>query len=129
MILRYLRNLSVSRLVLWCYLVWYLNVLARYFDASFTLWLNSVGISAIVGTALYLSTAHGQATKMSLDGWQIVRLYLMPFCVSSFASLIKGRGFILVFHPNLHDNLVAFATCAAFGGMVTLARATNARAV
>ena len=42
------------------------------------------------------------------------RLYLMPFCVSSFAALIKGRGFVLVFHPSIHDNLIALALIATF---------------
>src|SRR3954466_13850570 len=97
---RYLRNLSTGRLVLWCYLVWYLVVLVRYFDPSPTLWLSSLGISAIVGSALYLSTARAGHTRVRLERWQIARLYLMPLCVSSFAALIKGHGFILVFHPS-----------------------------
>ena len=42
------------------------------------------------------------------------RLFLMPFCVSSFAALIKGHGFVLVFHPSWRDNLIAIAACALF---------------
>jgi hypothetical protein len=38
----------------------------------------------------------------------------MPFCVSSFAALIKGHGFVLIFHPNLADNLTALGVCVAF---------------
>ena len=38
----------------------------------------------------------------------------MPFCVSSFAALIKGRGFILMFHPSPRDNLLAASACALF---------------
>ena len=33
------------------------------------------------------------------DRWQIFRLFLMPFCVSSFAALVKDAGFLLVFPP------------------------------
>lgn len=118
----YLRSLTVPKLVLWCYLVWYLVVLARYFDGTPTLWINSLGISAIIGTALYLSTAHAGHTRTRLDRWQIFRLYLMPLCVSSFAALIKGRGFVLVLHPDLAGNLLGFGLGAALCAVVWLAK-------
>ena len=102
MLLRYFGGLRASQRVLWCYLLWYLFVAIRYFEADPKLWLSSLGISAIIGTALYLSTARAGRTRVRLDRWQIARLYVMPFCVSSFAALIKGRGFILIFHPSAH---------------------------
>jgi hypothetical protein len=113
-LLRYFAGTRASQRVLWCYLIWYLYALFRYFDASAALWLSSLGISAIIGTALYLSTAHAGKTPVRLERWQIARLYLMPFCVSSFAALIKGHGFILVFHPSLRDNVIAATACALF---------------
>jgi hypothetical protein len=113
-VLGYFGGLRASQRVLWCYLVWYLLVLVRCFDASPRLWLSSLGISAIVGTALYLSVARAGATRVRLERWQIVRLYLMPFCVSSFAALIKGHGFVLVFYPSLRDNVTAAGACALF---------------
>lgn len=116
---RYLASLTPPRLVLWCYLIWWVFVAFRYFDASPRLWLSSVGISGIIGTGLYLSTAYGGRSRTRLEPWQIARLYMMPFCVSSFAALIKGRGFVLVFHPTWADNLAAAVSCGAF---VTLAR-------
>jgi hypothetical protein len=100
--------------VLWCYLIWWTFVLVRYFDPSPTLWLSSLGISAIIGTGLYLSTAHGGKTRTSLEPWQIARLYMMPFCVSSFAALVKGHGFVLIFSSRLPENLLALGLCAAF---------------
>lgn len=112
--LTYLRGLKTPRIVLWSYLIWYLVVLALYFEASPALWFNSVGISAIIGTALYLSTAHSGSARTRLDGWQVFRFYLMPFCVSSFAALIKDRGFFLVFHPKLEHNLLALGLVALF---------------
>jgi hypothetical protein len=121
-VLVYLRGLTPPRLVLWCYLVWYLVVLVRYFDATPALWINSLGISAIIGTGLYLSTAHAGRTRTLLDRWQTFRLYLMPLCVSSFAALIKGRGFVLVFHPDLAGNLLAFGLVAALCAVVWLAK-------
>jgi hypothetical protein len=113
-LLRYFADLRPAQQALWCYLVWYLFVLARYFDGNPRLWLSSLGISGIIGTALYLSTARAGRARVRLERWQIARFYLMPFCVSSFAALIKGRGFVLVFHPSARDNLLAASACALF---------------
>lgn len=112
--LSYLRQLSPQMTILWSYLLWYLVVLVRWFDPSPWLWLNSCGISLIIGTALYLSTTQAGRTRTVLNRWQILRLYLMPLCVSSFAALIKDRGFILIFHPTLRDNLLAVGLIVAF---------------
>lgn len=121
MLFRYLRQLDRARLILWCYALWYAVVLVRYFDPSPTLWLTSLGLSGIIGFALLLSTRAAIGTSL-LGGWGIFRLFLMPFCVSSFAALVKGRGFILVFSPHLRENLIALALCAGFVGFVTLLR-------
>ena len=125
-LLRYLAELTLPRMVLWCYLIWYGFVLARYFDPSVRLWLSSLGIAAIIGTGLYLSTAHGGRSRTHLETWQVLRLYIMPFCVSSFAALIKGRNFVLVFDPSLAANAAAAAGCAAFIGAALLARRLRA---
>ncbi|HUS36446.1 MAG TPA: hypothetical protein VM680_13930 [Verrucomicrobiae bacterium] len=117
MLWRYLRELNRGRLILWCYLVWYLVVLVRYFDPSPRLWMTSVGLSAIIGVALYLSATAG-ATKVRLDRWTIFRLFLMPFCVSSFSALVKGKGFILIFSPDLNEALLGIALCALFCAIV-----------
>lgn len=122
LLIEYLASLNAARSVLWCYLIWYLIVLAKYFDSSARLWLSSLGISAIIGTALYLSTARSGAVRVVLGRWQIARLYMMPFCVSSFAALIKDRGFVLVFHPRWLDNVEAVGACASFCGLSWLAR-------
>ena len=86
----YLAGLNGARQALWGYLIWYVLVLVRYFDPSPRLWLTSLGLSAIIGVALILSTAGTNATTR-LDRWQIFRLFLMPFCVSSFAALVKDQ--------------------------------------
>jgi hypothetical protein len=46
----------------------------------------------------------------------------MPFCVSSFAALVKGRGFVLVFSPRAADLLLGFGLCAAFLAVVGASR-------
>jgi hypothetical protein len=118
---RYLRQLDNPRVALWCYAIWYGVVFAHYFDPNPALWLTSLGLSGIIGCALLLSTraAIGAAR---LNGWGIFRLFLMPFCVSSFSALVKGRGFILIFAPSLNENLLALALCAAFVCLVTVLR-------
>ena len=110
---RYLATLSTGRLILWCYFIWYLVVLIRYFDPSARLWLTSLGLSGIIGFALYLSTAGSGTTRIKFDRWQLFRLFLMPFCVSSFAALVKDRGFILIFSPNIKEVALAVGLCVA----------------
>ena len=109
--MRYFAKLTAGRIVLWCYLIWYLFFVTRYFDPSPELWFTSLGLSGIIGFALMISTGRG---KDAIQNWQIFRLFLMPFCVSSFAALVKGRGFILVFSSRLGENLLALGCCAAF---------------
>lgn len=114
--LRYLANLTPGRTALWCYLIWYLVTVATHFDPSPRIWLSSVGISAIVGVALLLSVA-GDGSSDS-GKWQKFRLFLMPFCVSSFSALIKDQGYILIFPPQMRDLTVSVILCAAFALMV-----------
>jgi|GEM_PF-373075 len=121
-LLRYLASLTTPRLMLWCYLIWYLFVFGKYFDPSPRLWLSSVGISGIIGCALYVSTAYSGTKRVVLERWQIARLFIMPFCVSSFAALIKGQGFVLVFHPRLSDNSLAVGACVLFWATAAIAR-------
>lgn len=113
-LVRYLATLNTAQRVLWCYLIWYVVVLVDYFDPNPTLWLSSLGLSAIIGTALYLSTTSTGSTKTRLAFWPVARFFIMPLCVSSFAALIKGHGFVTVFHPTWQGNATGFAACAAF---------------
>jgi len=119
-LIHYLSNLSKGRLILWCYFIWYLVVLVRYFDPSPRLWLTSLGLSLIIGFALYVSTTAAGETKVKLERWQIIRLFMMPLCVSSFSALVKGRGFFLIFSPNLDEILIAVGLCALLCGTVAL---------
>lgn len=122
LLVNYLRNLTAGRIILWCYLIWYLVVLVRYFDSSPRLWLTSLGLAAIIGTALYISsTAHGN----KLQPWQIIRLFLMPFFVSSFSALVKGKRFVLIFSPNPMEILLAVGLCVLFVTVVLILRRTN----
>ena len=120
MLLRYLANLTKGRLILWCYFIWYLVVLVRYFDPSPRLWLTSLGLSLIIGFALFVSTTAAGEKKLKLERWQVIRLFMMPFCVSSFSALVKGKGFFLIFSPSLEEILIAVSLCALLCGAVTV---------
>ena len=113
--LRYLAGLTPARTALWCYLLWYLVVLVRYFDPNLRLWLTSLGLSAIIGLALLLNAGR------PLGRWQTFRFFLMPFCVSSFAALVKGRGFVLVFSPRWGEVAAGLGVCLVFVAAATLA--------
>lgn len=113
-LLRYLSNLTTGRIILWCYAIWYVvNVIAQ-FDARPRLWITSLGLAVIIGTALLISTRSASNGTTQLDGWQIFRLYLMPFCVSSFAALIKDANYVLIFPPSLRENLYGIGLISAF---------------
>lgn len=122
--MRYLAQLPAGKIVLWCFLLWYLATVIHHFDATPAIWLNSLGISAIIGLALYLSVR--DPVKPPPDRWTVARLFLMPFCVSSFSQLIKGKGFVLVFPPSLHENLISLASCAVFVALVWLVKRASA---
>jgi len=118
--LRYFSTLATGKIVLWCFLLWYLATVIHHWDATPAIWLNALGISAIIGIALYLSVR--EPGKPPPDRWTVMRLFLMPFCVSSFSQLIKGKGFVLVFPPDLHEIAVSLAACAVFVVFVFLVK-------
>ena len=118
--MRYFANLSPGKVVLWCFLIWYLATVIHYFDATPGIWLNALGISAIIGVALYLSVR--EPGKPPPDRWTTLRLFLMPFCVSSFSQLIKGKGFVLVFPPDLREFAVSLGVCIGFIAVVFIVK-------
>ena len=121
----YLRNLTTGRVILWCYAIWYAVNVVSHFDARPRLWLTSIGLSVIIGTALLISTRSSSKGTTELDRWQIFRLYLMPFCVSSFAALVKDAGYILVFPPSLRENLIGLGLIGAFVTLVFVLKNTK----
>jgi len=111
-LIRYLHEIKFAKAVLWCYLIWYFVIAYFYFDPSLKLWVNSIGISLVIGTGLLLSVSSSKPGKK--DNWQTFRLYLMPFCVSSFSALIKDQGFIIFVSPKPKETLVALLGCVLF---------------
>ena len=122
---QYLRDLKPDKMILWCYLIWYLVIVFYHFDPNPKLWLNSLGISVVIGTGLVLSVSRQGAGQV--DYWQIFRLYAMPFCVSSFSSLIKDQGFIIFIPPKFQELMAAISSCLIFWLIVSSVKLVNSK--
>ena len=121
----YLSSLTISKTILWCYLIWYLVTVYFYFDPAINLWLTSIGISLIVGVALMLSVEGVASWKK--NKWQTFRLFMMPFGVSSFASLIKDQRYFLVFPSDFFRLSISIVACVLFVLLVWLAHLLKQR--
>lgn len=122
-LIQYLYEIKLDKSILWCYFIWYITIIYFYFDPSPKIWINSIGISAVIGTGLMLSVSSGKAR--SRDRWQTFRLYLMPFCVSSFSALIKDRGFIVFVSPKFTETTLAALYCLLFLLVVYIVKLVN----
>jgi len=125
MIVRHFARLPAGLVILWCFLIWYLVMVALYFEASPRLWLNSLAMAAIVGTALMLSARHSAGPAREF--WRTFRFYGIPFCVSSFSALVRDDGFYAVFSPDRQHNALALAGCLIFLAWLVFARWLNRR--
>lgn len=114
-LIQYLYAIKLDKTILWCYLIWYVVVVCFHFDPSIKIWMNSMGISVVIGTGLMLSVSSNHGKK---DFWQAFRLYLMPFCVSSFSALIKDQGFIVFISPNIKETIVSVSCCILFVSVI-----------
>lgn len=126
-VLQYFATLKLGKQVLWCYLIWYLVTVAQLFDPSPRIWINSAGISAIIGFALLLSVSGNGANSANRDRWQLFRLFMMPFGVSSFSTLIKGQGYIFIFPTTPALLSTSIVACTAFVALVFLAKQIDGR--
>jgi len=116
----YIKQLPPGKLLLWSYLIWYLSISILYFDSDPGLWLTALGISLIVGFALVLSTSGEPFDIRVLDRWQTLRLFIIPFCVSSYSLLIKDKNCFLIFPPDLKTNSIALLAIFSFLLLVVL---------
>ncbi|MFV2004798.1 MAG: hypothetical protein ACC650_06290 [Gammaproteobacteria bacterium] len=112
--INYIKNLALGKLLLWVYFIWYLSISILYFDSDPRLWLTALGISVIVGIALVLSTTCWPVEIRTLDRWQTLRLFLIPFCVSSYSLLVKDKNCFLIFPPDLKTNTIALLAIFSF---------------
>lgn len=116
----YLANLTIGRIILWCYAIWYCVNVGNHFELRPRLWFTSLGLSLIIGFALLISTRSSSKGTTQLDRWQVFRLFLMPFCVSSFSALVKEDGYVLIFPPTVRENVTGAALISLFVAIVIL---------
>ena len=121
-LIRYLQNLSTGRTILWCYFIWWVLSIIHHFDPTPRIWFTSLGLSGIIGAALILSTRPSSGNATKTDPWVLFRLFLMPFCVSSFAALVKDAGYILIFPPSWRENAIGIGAIIAFLLVVLIAK-------
>lgn len=112
--IHYFQNLSKGRIILWCYFIWWVVSILHHFEASPRIWVTSLGLSGIIGAALILSTRSAGSAASKMDPWVVFRLFLMPFCVSSFAALVKDAGYVLVFPPSFRENAIGLGIIVVF---------------
>ena len=117
--LRYFANLDSPKRILWCYLIWYLAVVAQYFEPNPNMWVSSVGIAVLIGYALNLAASQ---KGLNRDKWVVFRLYVFPFCVSSYSALIKRKRFFLLFPTELKSISFAVSACLIFVGFTLLCK-------
>jgi len=125
-LIRYLQNLSTGRTILWCYFIWWTLSIINHFDPKPRIWLTSLGLSGIIGVALIISTQSSSSARTRMDPWVVFRLFLMPFCVSSFAALVKDAGYVLVFPPSWRENATGIGLVALFLLVVWAVKKTHA---
>ena len=77
----------------------------------------------MIGTGLMLSVSSQKVDGS--DHWQTFRLYLMPFCVSSFSALIKEHGFVVFVSPRFEENTLALLSCLIFLVLVYSVKLVN----
>lgn len=109
--IRYFSTIDYPKRILWCYLVWYIAIVIQYFEPHFSMWISSIGIAVLIGFALNLATSQKGQIR---DKWVILRLYIFPFCVSSYSALIKDKGFFLLFPTEFKPITIAVSSCAIF---------------
>jgi hypothetical protein len=126
-LIRHFARLSSGLIVLWLFLIWYAVMVTLHFEASPRLWLNALGMSTCVGTALMLSVRHDGGPVREF--WRVFRLYAIPFCVSSFSALVRDDDFYAIFAPSPSENLIALAACFLFVAGVAVARRRVGHAV
>ncbi|MCK5310875.1 MAG: hypothetical protein KAJ62_02120 [Desulfobacteraceae bacterium] len=65
--IKYFGNMDVKIKILWCYLIWYLYFVIKYFDIDPYLWGCSLGISILVGFALNINSFDSPKDILKLE--------------------------------------------------------------
>ena len=120
---RYLGGLTNGMKILWCYLIWYVYFVSRYFVPDLDLWQRSLGIALLVGFVLNINAFCSIRGILNAPKKAAVfRFFIIPFCVSSFPVVIKDKGFFLFLSPSLKENLTALTLCVIFLSIAWLSK-------
>ncbi len=120
--IRYLAAFDLRRFILWSAFLWYAMIATRYSVSDPAVWLRSLGIGVLVGAILTLNAVPGNGRIRDVGVWPTFRFFVIPFCVSSFSALTKGRAFFLIFPLNAKENVAAAGVIFLFGSGVYAAR-------
>ncbi len=110
----YFTSLKLSQKILWALFIWWAHTLVWHFDPDPRIWLTAVGLGAIAGTVLFVGAHTASTETLKLGAWRAIRFYLVPFCVASFAAVVKGHDFIIIFPPSPWENVSGSAFVTAF---------------
>ncbi len=113
--IRYLAALNLRRFILWSAFLWYVMMASRYGVSDLAVWLRSLGIGLLVGAILTLNAVPPSGRIRDVGLWPTFRFFVIPFCVSSFSALTKGRAFFLIFPLNAKENVAAAGVIFIFG--------------
>jgi len=95
------------RLTLQAALIWYLVVMAfEWKSLSGHALLQSLALSIVVGALLTLNAVAPGHRLRDLTPRQVLRFFIIPFCVSSFSTATASTYWIL-FSPEIKINLLA----------------------
>ena len=96
-------------LTLTFYFIWYVYIVVIHFDSTFEIWSNALVIALVVGVALNANAGHSDHR----DNWaKTARFFVIPFCVSSYAALIKDAGFFFIFPTDVMEVITGLAICS-----------------
>ena len=106
------------------YLGWYLFIVGYTLRIDYRReqmesqpWIIACVIGFLVGIA-FLANAYGsKEVQMQMSPWQIGKFFLIPFCVSSYSSLVKDKGLLTIFPPDPTILLGGFACALLMMGL------------
>jgi hypothetical protein len=99
------------------FFVWWLCMVIFFFDPAWPLWVNTLVITAFVGTALNVNAFTSSQEPHLLafarnQPWLVARFFLIPFCVSSYGGIADSAHFVAAF-PSTHAVSAAVGICVA----------------
>ena len=118
-------TLQVPQILLLSFFIWYLFIVIS-FSSNYLVWVNAIVMAFFVGNILCLNAY--MATKkekyfefLSENRWIVVRLFLIPFCVSSYSGVAFSHGFIAAFPVNEYTTgLIGLGISLGFMGVLLL---------